>query len=156
MDNEDTSLGFYDFQGNIAFQYLDGYAYTLFSEIILNTEKRPKFVESITKDVNEDYKEKSEKVVNDFLDTYWIEIFTAQKEYETEYLNSVRDSSDYKIYSDYNPQVNGSSISLPERKMSFATTGTSTNYETAFNSIKSSQNSNSDQKTYNGKKQYNG
>ena len=33
MDNEDTSLGFYDFQGNIAFQYLDGYAYTLFSEI---------------------------------------------------------------------------------------------------------------------------
>jgi hypothetical protein len=153
---DDTSAGFYQLQGNIAFQYLDNLAYTLFSEIILDTTKKSSFVESIIKDVNEDFTTTCENIVNEFLDTYWIEIFTAEKDYEKEFIDSTRNGNDYKIYSDYNPQVNGVSVSTKERKMSFATTGNSANYETAYNNIKSSQNSNSDVTTFNGKKQYNG
>jgi hypothetical protein len=137
-----------------AMTYSDEYAFTLFSHIILNNKQQ--FVDEITKDVDIVYFETAKTIVTNFLDDVWIPIFQTELSTEKSDFNTFKSGSDIQNKLNYNPQVNGTSITTRDRKTDFSTSGNSATYEQPFQNIKSTQNTNNDIITFNGKKAYYG
>ena len=90
------------------------------------------------------------------MDDNWIPTFQTELSKEKSDFNTFKQGSNIQNKLNYNPQVNGTSITTRERKMNFSTSGNTSPYEQPFNNIKTTQNTNNDVSTYNGKKAYYG
>jgi hypothetical protein len=137
-----------------AMAYSDSYVFTLFSHIILNNKQQ--FVDEISKDVDIVYLETAKTIVTNLLDDVWIPIFQTELSTEKSDFNTFKLGSNIQNKLNYNPQVNGTSITTRDRKTDFSTSGNSAPYEQPFQNIKSTQNTNNDIITFNGKKAYYG
>jgi hypothetical protein len=137
-----------------AMAYSDSYVFTLFSHIILNNKQQ--FVDEISKDVDIVYLETAKTIVTNLLDDVWIPIFQTELSTEKSDFNTFKLGSNIQNKLNYNPQVNGTSITTRDRKTDFSTSGNSAPYEQPFQNIKSTQNTNNDIITFNGKKVYYG
>jgi hypothetical protein len=134
--------------------YTDDYAFTLFSHIILNNKQL--FIDELVKDVDIVYYETAKTVIKNFLDDNWIPTFQTELSKEKSDFDTFKQTPNIQNNLNYNPQVNGTSITTRDRKTNFSTSGNSAPYEQPFQNIKSTQNTNNDIITFNGKKVYYG
>jgi len=133
---------------------LDVLAYSIFSDVILNSDKLKTFVENLTKGIES---QSVSTILEGIIQEKWVNLFTNEKTAEKNELAAIKQLPTIKEKINYNPKDSAStSLTDKERKFIFSTNGSSSPYQGPFDKIKSKQNTNNDPITYNGKKQYNG
>jgi hypothetical protein len=132
----------------------DNYAYILLSNIFLDTAKKEDFINQLVLNITEPdttiVKASLQIVIQQYVD-----LFTAEKNAEKSYLDSILASPEYLSYKNWYPETEGGSMTQFERKMSFETGAGTELQKTSFSNIKSTQNTNNDKDIFNGKKEFN-
>jgi len=141
---------------NTQFQNLDSYAFTLFSDKILDETKLQDFLTSLTNGLDETEVSVAKDSIKNIIDNKWKTLFSDEKNAEKTEFENLKNTTVIKDCVNFNPTSNGVSLSTDERKMDFSTSGNDSAYTTPFDNIRSTQNTNNDPISYNGKKQYNG
>ena len=129
--------------------------YTLFSNDILDDNKLQDFKNKLLVNVESNSVALATNIINS-VTTNWKTIFKTEKDEELKKINDFIQSQQYSEYSNFNPQINGVSLSTRARNMDFITTGGSDTQKSEIKKFYSTQNSNNDNTIFNGKKQFNG
>lgn len=141
----------------------DKFVYTLLSNVILNNNLRPEFIDSLVKNVQPEHYNSAKTFITNFITNNWLFDFTTEKNAEIEFLTDFKSTTQYKFFTKYNPtDSNGKSLSTRRRVMSFTTIpkseeGSSVNYWRieSLKDIYKTINSIVDPAIFNGKKQFN-
>jgi hypothetical protein len=128
--------------------------YTLLSNYFTDTSKKQTFIDTITNNLTSNTKDITTNSISDFYDIFSPKC-VSEKNAEIKKLSDYEKGESYKLYKDYNPQLNGKSLNTRERVMNWQKTTTDTAYNEILIPIYSKVNSNDDNNTFNGKVQFN-
>jgi hypothetical protein len=128
--------------------------YTLFSNDILDTNKKQNFITNLKKNISTGQTEIINSVITDRVNEYST-IFKLEKDETTKSFDLIINSSDYSNYKNYNPQdSSGKAVKGLERNANFVTSGGTITQEDFISNLYSSVNINNDNTSFNDKKTF--
>jgi len=131
-------------------------AYILLSKVILDENSRTNFVDELIKNItDETQKNYAKEQITLYVNNSYYNLFSDEKTAETTKVDNLISNESYQQYAQFNPQINGVSLTDKERVMSFVTSGGTDFQKTELKDIYATVNSNNDD-MFNGKKQFNG
>jgi hypothetical protein len=128
--------------------------YTLFSNDILDTNKKQNFINNLKKNISTGQTEIINTVITDRVEEYST-IFNLEKEETTKAFDLIINGPNYLSYKNYNPQdSNGKAVKGLERNANFVTSGGTITQEDFIRNLYSSVNINNDNTSFNDKKTF--
>jgi len=129
--------------------------YTLFSDNILDSNKRQKLKESLCENLTSDTAQITRDAVTTILDGYVTKFLQEKTEENIFYTNLINLNQEYKTYLLFNPQRNGLSLSQKVRTFDFSNLTQGTTEVGIITDLYKTVNVNQDVQTFNGKVNFN-
>jgi len=150
VDGLENSTLFTPISGGLSDEY-NNRTFTLLSKVFLDIDLRNNFKSKLTENLSSSSSGTTVGLVDNICENL-ATIFDEEYNLWLTQFNTFIEGTDYQTYKDYNPQVNGITISNKERLFTFNTSGATETQGTQIKSIYQTVNENSDLSTYNGKK----
>jgi len=136
---------------------IDKYVYTIFSNEIIESNRREKFVNALVNNVQSEYVQNSKTIIEDFINNNWKKTFDDLKKAEIKSIKDFKGTQEYKAFENFNPlDEDGVSLTNKNRIVEFTTQGGGANgVQQGIADVYSTVNTNNDINLFNGKKQFN-
>jgi hypothetical protein len=129
--------------------------FTLFYDDLKDSTKREQFIKALTTNLIPSSSAETISSVNMTVNTIIMPTLNSWNSAVVQTFTEFKKEPETQQYLNYNPQINNSSIKGIPRVYNFTTSGVTDTQLTSLKSLFSSVNSNNDNQTFNGKKQFN-